>query len=184
MIATETKWSSILRLFTVWPFTQKVAYPCFWGMLINTAKQDEGILWSRANFALLWLVREGTFWGLCELWFSFPLILWAVLSQPQVVSSQARADDDSAGDSRGTLCRSPELNLWAALCSAGSSYFTPLIFNSVSSTQTDRQAPARSFSPVWPGNSSGRKQEQPPMSENRDFVYILSRFLTVKVLVT
>ena len=64
-------------------------------MLINTAKQDEGILWSRANFALLWLVGEGTFWslcelwGLCELWFLSLLILWEVLSQPQVVSSQA-----------------------------------------------------------------------------------------------
>ena len=58
-------------------------------MHINTAKQDEGILWSRANFALLWLVGEGTFWGLCELWFLSLLILWEVLSQPQVVSSQA-----------------------------------------------------------------------------------------------
>ena len=39
VIATETKWSAKLRIFTVWPFTQKVAYPCFWGLLISTVKQ-------------------------------------------------------------------------------------------------------------------------------------------------
>lgn len=48
--------------------------------------------------------------------------LWVALSEPQLVSSHASTGQYSAGDSRGTFCRSPEFLFFAAV----SQYSSPM----------------------------------------------------------
>lgn len=162
VIVTETICPVKLRIFTVWAFTHKFAYPCFRGSLSSIAKRDERVPLSGANFAPRRLMGEGTFWSLCEFRFWFPLTLGKVLSGPQVVSS-GMADDDSAEDSSGTLHTSPELPAWAALSSSALWFADSSSLASLNLQLFCAGRPASPTSLQWPGTLQAANKSRIPV---------------------
>ena len=98
------------------PFSLRLILLHYWGK-----NPSEHPIHCLGNYEVFSLGQVGTqtICSMCELWVFFSNLLRWFFLQLYVVSLHAFTNLYSVEDSRGILCRSPELSLCAALCSPG-----------------------------------------------------------------